>query len=128
MTRFLRALAASAAACLFVASGAALSAAAPVTDQLLAPLTAAYARAVAPGEQADLHRDLFWTVIQRVQRNYALEVDVPQLVATASKAIESLEPQSADPAEAFKEAILRMGFMQTHDVTCLLSSRPPARA
>jgi carboxyl-terminal processing protease len=72
---------------------------------LLGPLTSAYARAVKPGDQADLHRQLFATVLQRIQRNYVREVDAPDLVAAAMKAIEAVEPQSGEPAEVFKKAM-----------------------
>src|SRR5436305_1517288 len=102
MPRFLRAVAA---ACIFAAAGAALAATAPVADETLAPLTAAYARAVRPGEQADRYRELFGTVLQRVQRTYAREVDVAALIAVALKTVEPLEPQSGEPAEVFKNAI-----------------------
>ena len=69
-----------AAAWLLAASGASLAAtpAAAVPDDLLAPLTAAYVRAVKPGEQVDAYRELFRTVLQRVQRSYAREVELPQ--------------------------------------------------
>ena len=72
---------------------------------MLAPLTSAYMRAVKPGEQADLHRDLFAAVLQRVQRSYALEVEMPALISTALKSIEPVKPQSGDPAEVFRKAI-----------------------
>jgi carboxyl-terminal processing protease len=88
-----------------VASGASIAAAAPLTEDTLAPLTSAYALAVKPGEQADMHRELFATVLERVQRSYAREVDMPALVSAAIKAIDSSEPQSGDPAEVFKKAM-----------------------
>jgi carboxyl-terminal processing protease len=62
-------------------------------------------RAVQPGEQAELHRDLFATVLRRVQSSYAREVDVPALVDGALKIIEPMEPQSGEPAEVFRKAI-----------------------
>jgi carboxyl-terminal processing protease len=105
MTRLFRALPPLAATWLFAAAGASLAASPPVTDELLAPLTSAYVRAVKPGEQAELHRDLFGTVLRRVHRSYAQEVDVPGLVAAALKVIEPLEPQSGEPADVFKKAI-----------------------
>ena len=105
MTRFLRAIGPLAAAWLFAAGGAALAASSPVTDELLEPLTSAYVQAVEPGEQADLHRELFGTVFRRVQRSYAREVDVGGLVAAALAAIEPLEPQSGDAADVFRKAI-----------------------
>jgi carboxyl-terminal processing protease len=71
----------------------------------LESLTQAYALAVQPGEQADQYRDLFGTVLQRVQRSYPGEVEVPKLVAAAVKALETAKPGSAEPAAAFKTAI-----------------------
>lgn len=91
------------AAWLFAACGATL-AAAPAEDSL-APLTAAYVRAVKPGEQVENYRELFGAVLQRVQRGYAHDVDMPALVATAVKAIEPLKPESGEPAAVFKSAI-----------------------
>src|SRR5688572_5125718 len=102
MTRSTRALRAAAALWLFAAAGLSFAAASPVSDELLAPLTSAYERAVKPGEQAELHRDLFATVLRRVHRSYAHEVDAPALVAVALKALEMLEPQSGEPAEVFR--------------------------
>ena len=92
-----------AAAWLLAASGATLAAAVP--DDPLAPLTAAYVRAVKPGEQADAYRELFGTVLQRVQRNYAQEVELPPMIAAALKAIEPLKPGSGEPVAVFKTAI-----------------------
>ena len=103
-TRF-RALPSLAALGLLAAAGASLAASAPVTDELLVPLTSAYDRAAKPGEQLELHRELFGTLLQRVNRSYAREVDVPELVAVATKAIEPLEAQSAEPAEVFRKAV-----------------------
>src|SRR5688500_16360103 len=105
IARVLRALCAWGTAWLLAGAGAVLAAESPVTDEMLAPLTAAYVRAVAPGEQADLHRDLLGTVLRRVQRSHALEVDVPALVGLAVKTMESLQPQAGEPAEVFRKAI-----------------------
>lgn len=105
MTRLLRILAAPATAWLLAAGGASFAASPHATDELLAPLTSAYMRAVKPGEQAELHRELFGTVLQRVHRSYALEIDVPGLIAAALKTIEPLEPQSGEPADVFRKAI-----------------------
>ncbi|MGZ8212830.1 MAG: S41 family peptidase [Burkholderiales bacterium] len=105
MTHLVRALRATAAAWLLAAGGASLAASPPVTDEMLAPLTSAYMRAVQPGEQAELHRDLFATVLRRVQSSYAREVDVAALVGAALKIIEPMEPQSGEPAEVFRKAI-----------------------
>ncbi|MBI4206587.1 MAG: S41 family peptidase [Betaproteobacteria bacterium] len=105
MTRWLRFLRASTAAWLFAACGAGLAAAPVVTDELLAPLESAYLRAVKPGDEAEVHRELFGTVLERVHRSYAREVDVPQLIAAALKTLEPLEPESGAPGEVFTKAI-----------------------
>ena len=105
MTRLLRILGAPAAAWLLVAGGASFAASPPVTEELLAPLTSAYMRAVKPGEQAELYRELFETVLQRVHRSYARDVDVPGLIAAALKTVEPLEPQSGEPADVFRKTI-----------------------
>jgi carboxyl-terminal processing protease len=97
-------LRACAAAWLLAASGV-LFAAQSVTDELLAPLESAYLRAVKSGEQAELHRELFGTVLRRVHRGYAREVDVPVLIAAALKMLEPLPPGSGEPAEVFRKAI-----------------------
>src|SRR5262245_51202398 len=94
-----------AAVALLAVSGASFAASPAVNEELLAPLTSAYMRAVKPGEQAELHRDLYQTVLQRVQRTYAQEVDIPALVAAALKTIEPLEPQSGEPGAVFKKSI-----------------------
>ena len=105
MTRLLRTLLSVAAVWPLAAAGACLAASQPLTDELLTSLTSAYVRVVKPGDQVELHRELFGTVLRRVHRSYAHEVDVPQLVAAAVKAIEPLEPQSGEPAEVFRKAI-----------------------
>jgi carboxyl-terminal processing protease len=105
MKPLLRALPLLAATWLFAGGGASLAATPAVSDELLEPLTSAYVRAVKPGEQAELHRELFGTVLRRIHRSYAHEVDVAALIATALKTIEPLEPQSGEPAEVFRKAI-----------------------
>ena len=105
MTRLLRILVAPAAAWLLVAGGTSFAASTPVTEELLAPLTSAYMRAVKPGEQAELHRGLFETVLKRVHRSYARDVDVPELIAAALKTMAPLEPQTGEPAEVFMKTI-----------------------
>src|SRR5689334_11511167 len=105
MIRFARLFRRAAAAALFVASATSFAASAPLNDETLAPLTAAYMRAVKPGEQVELYRELFATVLQRVQRVYAREVDMSALVGTALKTAQSFEPHSAEAAEVFKKSI-----------------------
>jgi C-terminal peptidase prc len=105
MTRSLRAVAATLAAWLLAACGASFAASPTVTDEMLAPLTSAYVRVVKPGADVELYRDLFGTVLRRVDRNHALEVDVPALIEAALKVIEPLEPQSGEPVDVFKKAI-----------------------
>jgi carboxyl-terminal processing protease len=104
MTPLLRSLSPLAAILLF-APGASFAASPAVTDELLAPLSAAYVRAVKPGDDVELHRELFATVLKRVQRSHAQDVDVPALVAAALKTLETLEPQSGEPADVFKKAV-----------------------
>jgi carboxyl-terminal processing protease len=105
MTPMLRILSAPAAAWLLVAGSVSFAASPPVTEELLAPLTSAYMRAVKPGEQAEFHRDLFETVLQRIHRSYARDVDLPGLIAAALKTIEPLEPQTGEPADLFRKTI-----------------------
>jgi carboxyl-terminal processing protease len=90
---------------LLIAAAAPRAADTPVSDALLAPLTSAYLAAVKPGEQAELHRELFATIFQRVQRTYARDVDMAPLVGEALKTIEPVETHSGDPAEVFKKAM-----------------------
>ena len=94
-----------AAAWLLAAGSACLAASPPVTEELLTPLTSAYMRAVQPGEAAELHRDLFRMVLERVRASYPGDVDVPVLIAAALKTIEPLEPESGDPVDVFRESI-----------------------
>jgi carboxyl-terminal processing protease len=105
MIRLLRLLRASAAAWLFAACGASLAAAPAVPDALLAPLESAYLKVVTPGEEATLHRELFRTVLERVQRSHAQEVDLSRLTTAALKTLEPLAPESGEPAQVFAKAI-----------------------
>jgi carboxyl-terminal processing protease len=107
MTRLHELLRATVAGCLLAAGASALAAtpAPAVTDEMLAPLSAAYLKAVKPGDEAELHRELFGTVLRRVSRSYAQEVDMPQLIAVAVKTLEPIAPGSGEPAEVFKKAI-----------------------
>jgi carboxyl-terminal processing protease len=105
MTRLPWTLRVSAAAWLSAAASVSLAASNLLTDETLAPLTSAYARAVKPGEQAELHLGLFAPVLERVQRSYAGEIDMPALISAALKVVEPLQPESGEPAEVFKKAI-----------------------
>jgi carboxyl-terminal processing protease len=105
MRRLLRIFRAPAAAWLFACAAASLAAPPALTDEVLAPLTSAYMGAVAPGEEAETHRELLATVVRQVLQNYAREVDVGALTAAARKAIEAVEPQSGEPEEVFRKAV-----------------------
>lgn len=78
---------------------------AAVSDDPLAPLTATYVRVTKPGEQVDAYRELFGTVLQRVQRIYAQEVELPSMISAALTAIEPLKPESGEAAAVFKTTI-----------------------
>lgn len=105
MTALFRLVRTSVAAWLFAACGAAFAATPVITEALLAPLETAYLRAVTPGEEAALHRELFGTVLERVHRSYARDVDFAQLTTAAIKSLEALEPESGEPAEVFAKAV-----------------------
>jgi len=93
------------AAAWLLAATACFAAAPSVPDEQLEPLTSAYLRVVKPGDEAELHRELFGTVLRRVSRSYAREVDMPALLAAAMKTLEPLAPHSGEPGEVFKKAI-----------------------
>ncbi|MGE0331848.1 MAG: S41 family peptidase [Ramlibacter sp.] len=98
--------AATASALLWAAAGIGwASAAQPLSDELLGALQGAYTRAVMPGEQADLHRDLLASVLQRVQRSHATEADFAALAAAAIKVLDALPAGSGEPAETFRTAM-----------------------
>ena len=96
-----------AAAWLLLAAGAASSAAPPEPgdDDTIAALQAAYVRAVVPGEQADMHRELLAATLKRVKRSHATAVDLAALAATAGKVLDAAPPASGEPAELFKKAM-----------------------
>ncbi|MFM9971592.1 MAG: S41 family peptidase [Burkholderiales bacterium] len=118
--RLRRGVAASAialAVCAWIPSGA--WSAEPTTNaalaEQLAPLLSTYTRAVKPGDQIDDFRDLFASVFRRVQRGYALEVDIPTLVAAAVKAIDPVKPASGEADAVFKTAInAALGILDPH--------------
>jgi len=105
MTTLFRLIRTFVAVWLLAACSAAFAATPAATEALLAPLETAYLRAVTPGEDAVFHRELFATVLERVHRSYAREVDLPELANAAIKSLEALEPQSGEPAEVFAKAI-----------------------
>jgi carboxyl-terminal processing protease len=105
MTRLSRLLRASAAASWIFAAGTPLAATPAVTDEMLAPLASAYTRAVEPGEIAARYRELFATVLRRVDRGFAREVDLPALIAAARKTLDPLAPGVGKPSKVFSDAI-----------------------
>jgi carboxyl-terminal processing protease len=105
MTGWLLLIRSFAAAWLLAACGASFAAAPVVTDALLAPLESAYLRAVKPGEEAALHRELFGTVLERVHRSHAQAVDLSRLTTAALKTLQPLAPESGEPAKVFANAI-----------------------
>jgi C-terminal peptidase prc len=103
-----------AAGCLLTCS-ASFAAPPAAAEDPVALLQAAYARAVTPGEQADLHRELFATVFERVQRSYPVEVDLRALTAAAVTVIEPLAPGSGDPAQVFSRSLnAALGTLDRH--------------
>ena len=95
----------TAAACLLLLGGACLAAAPAAGEENMAALQSAYGRAVVAGEQADVYREMFASILNRVQRSYASEVDVAALAAAALKVVEPLAPGAGDPAQVFGRAI-----------------------
>ena len=75
-------------------------AAQPVSDEAMVALQEAYARAVKPGEEADLHVALFPLLFQRVQRSYAVEADLPGVAAAALKLLQPLPAGDEDAPES----------------------------
>ena len=87
------------------ATSAGAQAAQALNDDILASLQTAYARAATPGEQADMHRELLATVLQRVQRSHATEADFAALAAAATQVLDPLPSGSGEPAEVFRTAM-----------------------
>ena len=104
-----------AAAWLLAASGASLAAtpAAAVPDDLLAPLAAAYVRAVKPGEQVDAYRELFGT--READRAHALPgADEPAPPKARVEQSRCAPPKSGeDQALACALAFLKAGAIET---------------
>lgn len=98
--------AALAATVLLLAGGASMAASPAAADEAaLGSLQDAYARSVAPGEEASLYRELLATVLQRVKRSSAVHVELTALAADAMKAVEPLPAGVGDPSAVFKKAI-----------------------
>jgi len=87
------------------AASAGAQSAQALSDDILASLQTAYARAVTPGEQADMHRDLLASVLQRVQRSHATEADFAALAAAATKVLDALPAGGGEPAQTFHTAM-----------------------
>lgn len=97
---------ATAAALLLAAASAGwASTAQPLDDALLATLQTAYTRAVVPGPLADQHRELFGSLLRRVQTSHATEADFAALTAAATKVLDALPPASGEPVETFRTAM-----------------------
>ena len=98
-------LRAAAAAGLLLSAGLALAQAPPAPDNALAALQSAFAGAVAPGAEADLYRELFATILQRVQRSYATDIEPDKLATAARQEIEAQPAAAADPRALFTKAM-----------------------
>lgn len=105
MRRLLPTLRACAAACVLLAAPLSFAQAPLDTQGPLASLQAAFSRAVAPGEQETFYRELFASVLERVQRSYATEVDLGALAAAAIQVLEPVAPGAGTPRELFGKAI-----------------------
>ncbi len=92
--------------CLLLAGSMAFAAVTPdPDDEAIASVQRAFERVVKPGEQADLHRELFSNVLQRVKRSYARSVELPVLAAAATQVLDPLPAGTGEPADVFKKAI-----------------------
>jgi carboxyl-terminal processing protease len=74
-------------------------------DDAVASLQASYLQAVPAGEQADQYRDLVATVFRRLQRHYVNDLDLPALVAAATRQLEAVPPGAGQPGEVFQKAM-----------------------
>lgn len=104
MRRLLRTLRVCATTGLLLAAASLYAAPAPEDDPL-ASLQSTYARSVQPGTEAEQYRELLAAIVQRVQRAYAREVDVPAFVAAASRVLEPVPEGTGEPAALFKKAV-----------------------
>jgi carboxyl-terminal processing protease len=104
MHRSFRSLRTCATTCLLLAATL-VSAAPGDTGNPLQALQAAYARAAAPGEQAEHYGGLFAGVLGRIERSHASEVDLEAFARAAVHAMEPLAAGTGDPATVFKTAV-----------------------
>jgi carboxyl-terminal processing protease len=95
-------LRATVAACLLLAGTAPFAA---TTDEAIASLQAAFARSVPPGEAADQHIRLIATVLRRVDRSHANEVDMGTLATAALAVLAPVADGTGEPAELFRKSI-----------------------
>jgi carboxyl-terminal processing protease len=98
------------AGCLLGMAGASLasspSPAEPTADELtISSLQDTYSRSVVAGDQADTHRVLLATVLQRIKRSHATQVDLQSLAAVAAKAMDAAPAGAGDPVDVFKKAM-----------------------
>ena len=100
-------LRAFAAAWLLLAGAAAFSATPCATsdEAAVSEMQVVYARAVIPGEQADQHRALLATVLLRIKRSHATDVDLGALCAAAARVLDPLPLAAGEPADVFRKAL-----------------------
>ncbi len=77
----------------------------PPDEDIVANWQDAYTRAVLPGEQADFHRELLVSLVRRVKRSHAMEVDLGAVAGAATKYLGDLPPQAGDPQEVFRRSV-----------------------
>jgi carboxyl-terminal processing protease len=105
MTRIPSPLRTAAAACLLFVAHVSFASEAATPDAAIAAMQSAFARAVPAGQQADFYRELFPTVLERVQRSYATEVDLGALSAAAMKVLDPVAAGAGEPRELFSKAM-----------------------
>ncbi|MBI5275781.1 MAG: S41 family peptidase [Burkholderiales bacterium] len=82
-----------------------LGAATATADEAIASLQSAYSHSVTPGEPADQHVQLLATVLRRVERSYANEVDFGAVTQASLAVLQGVAAGTGDPADLFKKAI-----------------------
>src|SRR5207237_1407491 len=53
----------------------------------------------------EMHRDLLQGLLRRVKRSHATEVDLQALESVAARYLESIPPQTGEPAEVFRRSV-----------------------